>query len=104
MDTALKIILGINIIGFLYKLKLNIPKLYIYINNYEKIIVIFSILFILYIAYIFIENYVLLINENSFIKKELIEIRKLVEEIHIHKKDIYTSKNTQKRKKIIINN
>jgi hypothetical protein len=78
METILKIMVGINVIGFLYRLKINIPKIYFYIN-YEKVIIIIPIIIILFVIYLFVESFHLLINEINIIKKELAEIKILLE-------------------------
>jgi len=81
METILKIMLGVNLIGFLYRLKINIPNIYFHIN-YEIFIKVFSITMVLFIIYLFIET----TNNISFIKKELSEIRKIL--IEINEKEI----------------
>jgi hypothetical protein len=99
METILKIMLGVNLIGFLYRLKINIPNIYFHIN-YEIFIKLFSITMVLFIIYLFVET----TNNISFIKKELSEIRKILIEINekeinekeINKEEIIITKNKRK--------
>jgi len=81
METILKIMVGINLFGFLYRLKINIPKIYFYIN-YEKVIIIIPIIVILFVIYLIIDT----TNNISFIKNELSEIRQIL--IEINKKEL----------------
>jgi len=77
MEFIVKIMLGINLIGFLYRVKINIPKLYIHIN-YENVIQLFSVAIILFVIYLIVDT----TNNISFIKKELVDIHKTLEEIN----------------------
>jgi heme/copper-type cytochrome/quinol oxidase subunit 2 len=99
LEIILKIMLGVNLIGFLYRLKINIPNIYFHIN-YEKVIIIIPIIIILFIIYLFVET----TNNISFIKNELSEIRKILIEINekeinekeINEKEIMITKNKRK--------
>jgi hypothetical protein len=96
METIVKIMLGVNLIGFLYRLKINIPNIYFHIN-YEIFIKVFSITMVLFVIYLIIE----ITNNISFIKNELSEIQQILIEINekeINKEEIMITKNKRKIK------
>jgi len=73
LENLMKIMLGINLIGFLYRLKINLPKIYFHIS-YEKVIIIIPIIIILFVIYLIVET----TNNIYFIKNELSEIKNLL--------------------------
>lgn len=100
MEFIVKIMLGLNVIGFLYRLKKNLPKIYVYIS-YENCIRVGSIIIILFIIYLIVET----TNNISFIKKELSEIRQILIEINekeINKEEIIITKDKRKKNNVKI--
>jgi len=95
LENIMKIMLGINLVGFLYRLKINLPKIHVYIN-YEIIIKVFSITMILFVIYLIVET----TNNISFIKKELSEIRQIL--IEINKEEIMITKDKRKKNNVKI--
>jgi hypothetical protein len=77
LENIMKCMLGLNLFGFLYRLKINLPKIYIYIN-YTILIKIILTTIILFVIYFIVE----MTNNISFIKKELVDIHKTLEEIN----------------------
>jgi hypothetical protein len=77
LKNIMKCMLGLNLFGFLYRLKINLPKIYIYIN-YIILIKIILTTIILFVIYFIVE----MTNNISFIKKELVDIHKTLEEIN----------------------
>jgi hypothetical protein len=77
LENIMKCMLGLNLFSFLYRLKINLPKIYIYIN-YIILIKIILTTIILFVIYFIVE----MTNNISFIKKELVDIHKTLEEIN----------------------